>query len=102
MSTILDTISNNQVLSGLAVAVILALVGACLKWNRDRRNSQKIYDFMLESQSKTGFTFRSTEAISSATKIPEKRVASLCIKHPNLKRNEKQKQSWKLIGSSRI
>ena len=98
MNAIFDTISNNQLISGIAVAVILALVGAGLKWNRDRRDSQKIYDFMLKSQSRTDFTFRSTEAISSATKIPEKRVENLCIKHPNIKRNEKQRQSWKLVG----
>jgi len=77
VSTIFDIISNNQLLSGLAVAVILALAGACLKWNHDCRDSQKIYDFMFKSQSGTGFTFRSTEAISSATNTREKDRKSL-------------------------
>ncbi len=98
MNTIFETISNNQLISGLAVAGIIVIIGACWRWNHDRRDSKKIYDFMLESKSGTGFTFRSTEAISSATKISEKRVAELCSKHPNIKRNEKEKRSWKLIG----
>ena len=98
MSTIFETISNNQLVSGLVVAGILAVVGAAWKWNHDRRDSQIIYDFMRQSKLGTNFEFRSTEAISSATKIPEKRVATLCSKHPKIKRNEKEKQSWKLIS----
>ena len=98
MSAILDTISNNQLVSGLVVAGVIADVGAGWKWNHDRRDSKRIYDFMLKSNSETDFTFRSTEAISSATKIPEKRVSGVCSKHPKVKRNEKEKQSWKLIG----
>ena len=97
MSTILETISNNQLVSGLVVAAVAAIVGAAWKWKHDRKDSGKIYDFLLKSKSGTDFTFRSTEAISSATKIPEKRVALLCSKHPKIKRNEKEKQSWKLI-----
>lgn len=98
MSAILEAISNNQLVSGLVVAGIIAIVGVVGKWNHDRLDSKKIYDFMLKSKSGTGFTFRSTEAISSATKISEKRVAALCSKHPKIKRNEKEQQSWKLIG----
>lgn len=98
MSTILDTVSNNQLVSGLVVAGVIAVVGAGLKWNHDCRDSKKIYDFMRKSKSGTNFTFRSTEAISAATKIPEKRVSALCSKHPKIKRNEKEKQSWMLIG----
>lgn len=98
MSAILETISNNQLVSGLVVAGIIAVVGAVRKWRHDHRDSKKIYDFMLKSKLGSEFTFRSTEAISSATKISEKRVSALCSKHPKIKRNEKEKQSWKLIG----
>lgn len=98
MNAILETISNNQLVSGVVVAAVIAIVGAVLKWNHDRRDSKKIYNFMLKSKSGTDYIFRSTEAISSATKISEKRVAALCSNHPKIKRNEKEKQSWKLIG----
>lgn len=97
MSALLETISNNQLISGLVVVAVAAVVGAVWKWVHDRRDSNKIYDFLLKSKSGTDFTFRSTEAISSSTKIPEKRVSLLCSKHPKIRRNEKEKQSWKLV-----
>ena len=97
MTEAIDFISNNNLASALAVAVILAIVGGTWKWFIDSRESKKVYDFLLESKSETDFTFRSAEAISSHTKIPEGRVAYLCSKHPNIVRNKKGKQSWRII-----
>ncbi len=97
MSDILNFISNNNLVSGLIVIIVGTMAGGVWKWYRDRRDSRKIYNFMLESKAGTGFTFRTTQAISSATKLPEKRVAGLCNKHPKIKRNEREKQSWRVI-----
>lgn len=97
MTEALQFISNNNLASALVAAAILAIVGGIWQSNRDRRDSKKIFDFMLKSKAETGFTFRSTEAISSDTKIPEARVADLCSKHPKIKRNEKNKQSWRIV-----
>lgn len=90
-------ISNNNLASALAVAVILAIVGGAWKWIVDSRDSKKIYDFLFESKSKTDFSLRSTEAISSHTNISESRVADLCSRHPKIIRNQKEKQSWRII-----
>lgn len=62
------------------------------------RTLRAIYQFLLTSKAGTAFTFRSTEAISSHTKISEERVADLCSNHPKIRRNEKEKQSWTLVG----
>jgi hypothetical protein len=97
MTESLQFISNNSLASALVAAAILAIVGGVWNWNRDRRDSEKIFDFMLKSKAETKFTFRSTEVISSHTKISEVRVADLCSKHSKIKRNEKQKQSWQIV-----
>jgi|GEM_PF-1315156 len=97
MTGVLQFISNNSLASALAAAAILAIVGATWKWLRDRRDSKKIFDFMMKSKTETDFTFRGTGAISSHTKISESRVADLCSKHPKIKRNEKEKQSWRVV-----
>ncbi|MDD2658681.1 MAG: hypothetical protein PHY54_03240 [Methylococcales bacterium] len=97
MTEALQFISNNSLASTLVAAAILAIVGGVWKWNRDRQDSKKIFDFMLKSKTETNFTFRSTEAISSHTKISEARVADLCSKHSKIKRNEKEKQSWQIV-----
>ena len=97
MATVLDLISNNGLVSALIAAITIAAAGSIWKWWHDRKDSQTIYDFLLTSKAGTQFTFRTTEAISSHTKISEKRVAELCAKHPKIRRNERGKQSWTLI-----
>ena len=97
LMTIFDLISNNQLLSTLVAAALLGLVACVTKRLRDRRDSRKIYEFLRQSKLNTDFRFRSTEAISSATKIPEERIERLCSRHNKIKRNEKEKQSWQLI-----
>lgn len=98
MTDVLNFISNNSLASTVIAAAVLATVNGIRKWFRDRQDSKKIYDFMLGSKARTDFTFRSTEAISSHTKIPGNRVAELCSKHPKIERNEKAKQSWQIIA----
>lgn len=96
MTEAIQFISSNNLASALVAAAILAIIGGAWKWRLDRRDSKKILDFMLKSKAETDFTFRSTEAIASHTKICESRVAHLCSKHPRIKRNEKEKQSWRI------
>lgn len=97
MGAILESISNNGLVSALAATALIAIVtGAWKRW-RNHKDSKAIYNYLLSSKSTTDWNFRSTEAISSHTKIPEDRVAQLCSKHPKIRRNEKEKQSWMLI-----
>lgn len=88
--------TENNLFATLIAAAIVALIVHIWKVLRDSYDNKKIYDFLSISKANTEFTFRSTEAISSDTKIPESRVAELCSKHPKIKRNEKEKQSWKI------
>jgi hypothetical protein len=93
----LEFISNNALVSTLVAALLIAIAGSAWKWWHDRKDSEIIYNYLVSSKSATDWTFRSTEAISSHTKIPEHRVAQLCSKHPKIRRNEKEKQSWTLV-----
>lgn len=93
-----EFISNNALVATIVAAALLAMFSWVVNRWRDYRDSKKLYGFLRQSKSNTTSTFRSTEAISSATNIPENRVAELCSRHPNIKRNEKEKQSWQLTG----
>lgn len=92
----LEVVSNNAFLSTILATGVVALFGFALKWFRDYRDTKKIYKFLLKSSTSTGFTFRSTEAISAEMDIPESRVETLCSKDPRIKRNQLEKQSWRL------
>ena len=101
LKPIVDLVNNNLLVSAIVAALVAAAIIAVLTWTlksyRDRRDSRKIFDFLLKSKDGTNYCFRSTAAISSDTKIPENRVAELCSRHPKIKRNEKEKQSWRLM-----
>ena len=97
MTDLLSSIGNNNLASTLIAAVVLAAFGGVWNWYRNRQDSKKIYDFLLGSLNESNYTFRSTEAIVSHTKISESRVAELCSKHPKIRRNAKEKQSWQII-----
>ena len=83
-----------------AVAIIVVIAGALVwlfKWFQDKRDRDKIYKFLRRSAKERGWVFRTTHAISSGTKIPENRVSKLCNRDKRIKRNEKEKESWRLI-----
>lgn len=98
MDKLLDFVTNNNLSSALStIAIILALIFWVVSKYKNLSDRKKIYEFLLNSATKTDYTFRSTQVISSNTKIAESRVEELCIKHPKIKRNENEKQSWRII-----
>jgi len=92
--SIVDWISNNRIAS--ALPPLIAVAGFVVKWIRDKRDSNQIYRYLVKSAATTRWHFRSTEAISSATHLPRRRVEKLCIRDRRIKRNEKEKESWQL------
>lgn len=96
MSTFLEFISNNGLLSSLVAATIIGLIGWLYQQHRNSRDSKAILSFLAKSAVETTHTFRSTEAIASNTKLTEERVSSLCAKHSKIRRNTKEKQTWSL------
>lgn len=97
MSPFLELVSNNALVSALIGAAILGTARWFWKKSQDKKDGEAIYTFLVASKSQTGFTFRSTQAIASHTKITEERVAALCSRHPKIRRNEKKLQSWTLL-----
>lgn len=97
MNQLIDLTTNNALLSGLILATIVGITHWLWRSHQDRRDSDAILNFLTASQAETPHTFRSTETISSKTKLTQSRVEALCIKHKKIQRNSKEKQSWKLI-----
>ena len=84
----------------VGVAIVVAIAGALVwlfKWYQDKRDSDKIYKFLRRSEKERGWVFRTTHAISSSTKIPKDRVSGLCSRDKRIRRNEKEKESWRII-----
>jgi hypothetical protein len=91
--------NTTEIAAGVAIMVVIAAALAWLfKWFQDKRDREKIYKFLRRSVKEKGWAFRTMHAISSGTKIPEHRVSKLCRRDKRIKRNEKEKESWRLIS----
>jgi hypothetical protein len=86
----------STVIAGVTVIAIAWVSSRILKWWRDRRDSEAILTFLTGSTATTDNNFRSTEAIASHTKLTAERVEALCARHPKIRRNRKEKESWTL------
>jgi hypothetical protein len=87
---------DNALISTLVGAAIIGGLGWLWRKHQDDKDSNAIMCFLINSSNDTPHTFRSTEAIASDTNLAENRVAAICAKHPGIKRNTKEKQSWQL------
>ena len=89
-------LTENALVSSIVAAAVIA--GAAWAWQafRNSRDSRAICKFLADSGTKGVWTFRTTHAISAETKIAEERVAALCSRHPKIRRNEKELQSWRI------
>ena len=84
------------------------MVGGCsvaftlraIKTAKDRRDSNRIYQFLCRSIKDEQYQFRSSETISAVTNLPVSRVADLCSKHGHIERKEAQRHMWRVSGSA--
>ncbi len=91
---------NNQIVEGILVTLICALMFWIFKWERFKLDEKKILTFLKASKSKTEYLFRSEPAISSDTNLSEDRVHKVCAKSNKIKRNQKEKKSWRLSSKN--
>lgn len=98
MNTILNFLSVHMsgVIGAVLASVIPLVITALWHRHRDRRDSEAIYTFMKEPGLDGLYKFRTTHAIASHTKLTSERVETLCSRHPKIRRNQLEKQSWTL------
>ena len=82
------------IVGGCAVAFILRAI----KTVKDRRDSNRIYEFLRGCAKDGQYMFRSSEVISSVTNLPESRIADLCSKHGHIERKERQYHTWRVVN----
>jgi len=86
--------------------LVSAIVGVCavvfilraIKSVKDRRDSNRIYEFLRRCAKDGQYIFRSSEAISTVTRLPESRIADLCSKHGHIERKQGQRHTWRVVN----
>jgi hypothetical protein len=84
------------IVCGCSVVFILR----AFKTVKDRRDSNRIYQFLRRSVKDGQCRFRSSEAISAATHLSVSRIADLCTKHPHLEHKAHERHTWRVSGSA--
>jgi hypothetical protein len=69
---------------------ILKLIG---DWYLERRDMKRILKYFANNKE---FTFYNTYKIASSTNLTESRVIFICSNSKELKRNEKEAETWSL------
>lgn len=99
MLTAIDFLSKDftyQVVGAIAAAIVLGIASGFWQRWQYHLDSRKIVDFLKNSRTAGQYTFRSTQAIASATNLTDRRVEQVCSAHPEIVRNGAELQTWKL------
>jgi hypothetical protein len=89
-----ESVLVSAIVGGCAVVFILRAI----KSVKDRRDSNRIYEFLRRCAKDGQYVFRSSEAISTVTQLPESRIADLCSKHGHIERKEGQRHTWRVVN----
>ncbi len=84
---------NNGIIQSVIGAILFALIIWGVGFVRFRIDETKIVKFIRGSE----YTFRSTEAIVASTNLSKSRVEHVCSKSKSIRRNEKERESWKVV-----
>jgi len=87
---------GDQIILGIASGLGVAILLGTWKFINDKRDTNRIIDFLKNSEAATEQRFKSSHAISSDTNLSEERVRKLCSKTGRIKRNTREKESWRL------
>jgi len=87
---------NNGIVQAVLATLIGVLILGIFGWLKFKRDEKVVAKFLKNSGVETSHTFRTTHAISSATNLSQERIRKVCSKSCKIKRNQKEKESWKI------
>ena len=85
----------SAIMGGSSVVFILRTI----KSTKDRRDSNRIYQFLCRRSKDGQYRFQSSEEISVVTNLSVRRVADLCSKHGHIEMKKQQRHTWRVAGS---
>ncbi|PYK41043.1 MAG: hypothetical protein DME60_05425 [Verrucomicrobia bacterium] len=93
-----DLITDRVLLSAIVGGFAVVFILRAIKNVKDRRDSNRIYEFLRRCAKDGQYVFRSSEAISTVTRLPESRIADLCSKHGHIERKQGQRHTWRVAS----
>jgi len=88
-------ISKYLLESAIAGGTSVVFILRAFKNAKDRRDSNRIYQFLRRSVKDGEYRFRSSEAIAAVTHLPVSRIADLAIRHPYVEQKTHERHMWR-------
>lgn len=80
--------------SGLTILLIVWLLNLSIKKHR----SNRVYDILISGLKSKNKRFLPTSYLSAESGYTQSQVESLCSHHKNIRRNEKELESWQIVS----
>ena len=88
---------NNEMVQWALAALIGVLILGIFGWLQFKRDEKIVTEFLKKSGVETRHTYKTTHAISSVTNLSKKRIRKVCSKSSGIRKNHKDKDSWKIF-----
>jgi len=88
----MEDLLNNGIVQSVIAAIAFSLLVWLYKKGHFWWDERNIVNFIKNSKD----TFRSSEAIVSSTNLEASRIQHICSKSKKIRRNTKEKESWRL------
>jgi len=87
---------ENGIVQGVLATLLVVFVLGIFGWLKFKRDERIVAGFLKNSGIETGRIPATTQAISSATNLSERRTGKVCSKSTLIRRSRKDKGSWRL------
>ena len=96
--TLINLITENLLPSAFVGGCAVVFILWAIKTDKDRRDTNRIYEVLRRFAQDGQHTFRSSGTISGITNLTQSRISDLCSKHPNIERKEHERHMWRVVN----
>lgn len=93
----MELLSKNALLGAFVAGIAVLIVAAAVQWLYRRFvRAPKVYSALKAGLAKHNCSFLPSAFLASETSYTITEVEKLCTMHPNIGRNKKQLESWRI------
>jgi len=90
-------LSVNSFVGALVSGLIILLVGYLINLHIKKYRASRIHDILKAGLKEKNKKFLPTAYLSAESGYTQSQVESLCSHHKNIRRNEKELESWRIV-----
>ncbi len=97
MDYFLNLLKENSFVGALVSGILLIFIGFLFSYALKQYRSNRLYKILKKELKDRNSDFLSSHLLSSVTGYTQNQIEVLCSYHNKIKRNESEKESWRLM-----